>query len=73
MYKVIKTFKDKYTGELYKKGDKVPFEDERAAEILKVDNFIEKIAEKPVKKEPEAPKKEAENGAKKAPKKAKKS
>lgn len=45
MYKVIKSFNDKYTQTKYKVGDEVFFTDKRAKEILSVGNLIEKIEE----------------------------
>ena len=53
MYKVIKGFNDKYTGEKYKVGDVVEFSTTRANEILTVDKLIEKIVEETI----ETPKK----------------
>lgn len=43
MYKILKNFKDKYTGERYKAGQTKHFTDERAREILLVDKLIELI------------------------------
>lgn len=62
MYKVLKTFMDRYTKEIYHKGEEHAFSDQRAEEILEVGAYIEKIAE-----EVEEPKVEDK------PKKAKKS
>lgn len=42
----VKTeFRDKYTGELHKTGDELNMSVERINEILKVDSFIELLAE----------------------------
>ena len=43
MYKVLKNFKDKYTGERYEAGSEQVFSEKRAKEILKKGNLIEKI------------------------------
>ena len=43
MYKVLKSFTDKYTKAKYKAGDIVEFTEKRAKEILTVGNLIEKI------------------------------
>jgi len=52
MYKVIKNFRDKYTGIMYKAGDVVDFTPARVNEILEVGNLIEKTEEiTPVEKE----------------------
>ncbi len=46
MYKILKNFKDKYTGERYVAGSEKDFSDKRAKEILKKGNLIEKIENK---------------------------
>lgn len=43
--KVTRKFRDKYTGELYKKGDLLEVTEERYAEIMSVGNFVYKIAQ----------------------------
>ena len=49
MYKILKNFKDKYTGERYLAGKEEDFSDKRAKEILKKGNLIEKVEiKKPV-------------------------
>lgn len=42
-YKVIKRFKDKYTGEIYPEGHILELTKERATEILSVDKLITKV------------------------------
>lgn len=44
-YKVKKTFKSKKTGEIISAGSIIEIKEERAEEILKVGDFIEKIDE----------------------------
>ena len=51
MYRIIKKFRDKYTGEIYVVGDEKNFTKKRAKEILEVGNFVEEIAKKQDKKE----------------------
>lgn len=46
MYKILKNFKDKYTGERYVAGSEKDFSDKRAKEILKKGNLIEKTENK---------------------------
>lgn len=43
--KVTRKFRDKYTGEIYKKGDLLEITEERYAEIMSVGNFVFKIAQ----------------------------
>ena len=38
---VVKKFADKYTGQIYKPGDKLNLKKDRIKEILSVDKFIE--------------------------------
>ena len=45
--KVLKDFKDKYTGNLHKAGTTITVTEERFAEILTVDKLVEAV---PVKK-----------------------
>lgn len=52
--KVLKKFKDKHTGEVYKKGDFLTITEERFKEILTVGQFVYKIPE-PFKNGAEAP------------------
>ena len=59
--KIEKEFKDKYTGQLYKAGEEVIFNDERAKELLSDDrNLVTKVKEAPK----EAPKKPAKKSKK---------
>lgn len=44
-YKVVKPFKDKYTGTKYKVNDILEISKERAEEILMVDKLIVKVKE----------------------------
>lgn len=44
--KVIVPFRDKYTNELYKPGDRLNIKKERIDEILKVGKFVEKEGKK---------------------------
>lgn len=46
MYKILKNFKDKHTGERYVAGSEKDFSDKRAKEILTKGNLIEKVEEK---------------------------
>ena len=41
--KVLKKFKDKYTGEVYKEGDVITVTKKRFAEILKTAPLVEEI------------------------------
>ena len=43
--KVTRKFRDKYTRELYKKGDVLEITEERHAEIMSVGNFVYQIAQ----------------------------
>lgn len=43
--KVIRKFRDKYTGVLHKKGDLLDITEERYAEIMGVGDFVFKIAQ----------------------------
>lgn len=43
--KVLKTFRDKVTGELHKIGDEFTCTKKRYSEILSVDNLIEEVKE----------------------------
>lgn len=43
--KVTRTFRDKYTGELHKKGDCLEITKERHAEIQSVGNFVYQLAQ----------------------------
>lgn len=43
--KVLKGFKDKHTGEIYKAGATIEVSKERFEEILTVDKLVEEIAE----------------------------
>lgn len=47
--KVLKPFKDKHNGKLYKAGDTVTISKERFAEILTVDKLVEEIKDKKAK------------------------
>lgn len=38
---VVKKFADKYTGQIYKPGDKLNLKKDRIKEILSVDKFVE--------------------------------
>lgn len=50
-YKILENFTDKYNKTIkYKTNDIVEFTEERANEILKVGNLIEKIIDKKAKK-----------------------
>lgn len=42
--KVLRTFRDKYTGQRYAEGDTIEVTEERADEILSVGEFIKKPA-----------------------------
>ena len=44
--KVLKKFKDKHTGEVYKKGDWLTITEERFKEILQVGQFVYKVPER---------------------------
>jgi hypothetical protein len=57
--KVLREFKDKYNGKIYKKGQVINVTKERFDEILTVDKLVEEVVEakKTTKK---APKKDAE-------------
>ena len=48
--KVLMTFRDKYTGRLYRKGEEITLARERFEEILSVHPFIEEIKPKAKKK-----------------------
>ncbi len=48
--KVLKDFKDKYTGNLHKAGTTIDVTKERFAEILTVDKLVEEVVEEPPKK-----------------------
>lgn len=41
--KVLKPFKDKYSGEIYKVGEKITVTRERFEEIMSVGAFLEKV------------------------------
>lgn len=56
---VLKTFKDKHTGELRKKGLTIDVSEERFKEILTVGPFVEAIPDSPKKT---TKKKEKKNG-----------
>lgn len=43
--KVTRRFRDKYTGEVYKKGDCIEITEERYNEIMSVGKFVFKIAQ----------------------------
>ncbi len=43
--KVLKVFKDKYTGELYKAGDILTVTKKRFAEILEIAPLVEEVKE----------------------------
>ena len=67
MYKIVKSFNDKYNKTKYKVGDIVEFTEERASEILKVGKLIEKVVEEVVEEtiEVEATEKKKSNRKKK--------
>lgn len=44
--KVLKDFKDKYTGKKHKAGSTITITEERFAEILTVDKLVEAVEEK---------------------------
>lgn len=46
--KVTRQFRDKYTGELHKKGDLLEITEERYNEIMSVGNFVYKIEQKDI-------------------------
>ena len=56
--KVLKSFKDKYTGKIYKEGETITVSKERSEEILTVDKLVEEVVEetpkKPVRKKKSA-------------------
>lgn len=56
---VLKTFKDRHTGELHKKGSTITVSEERFKEILTVGSFVEAIPDSPKKT---TKKKEKKNG-----------
>lgn len=60
---VIKTFKDKYTGEVYPVGAEVEVTEERAAEIMAAGKYIVIPSEQP--KEPEVAPVQQRRGRKK--------
>ena len=41
--KVLKRFRDKYSGKYYKAGEVIVISKERFEEILKVDNLVEEV------------------------------
>lgn len=43
--KVLKRFKDKYTGEIYEAGDVITVTKKRFKEILEVDVLVEEVIE----------------------------
>ena len=43
--KVLKKFRDKYTGEVYAKGDLLTITEERFKEIMQVDQLVYKVSE----------------------------
>ena len=43
--KVIRKFRDKYTGELHRKGDFLEITEERYAEIMSVGNLVRQVAQ----------------------------
>ena len=47
LVKVIRKFRDKYTGDHYKKGDILEITEERYAEIMTVGELVLQIAQKP--------------------------
>lgn len=57
--KVLKSFKDKYTGAIYKAGESITVSEERFEEILTVDKLVEEVVEETPKK-PARKKKSAE-------------
>ena len=50
--KVLKTFQDKYTGEIYKAGETITVSKERFEEILTVDKLVEEAAEEVAEEQP---------------------
>lgn len=48
--KVISSYRDKFTKKIHQPGEELDLSDERAAEIMKVGNFIE-LLEEPKKQE----------------------
>ena len=62
--KVIKVFKDKYTGKRYAAGEIIEVSKERFDEILTVDKLVEKVAVEVAEEAAEAPKKKNKKSAK---------
>lgn len=48
--KVITTFKDKHTQQIYKKDEIVDLTEKRVKEILSISNFVEVVEKKSTKK-----------------------
>lgn len=73
--KVVKDFKDKYTGRRYKAGETINVSKERFDEILTVDNLVEAVAEEVVEEKtmPEVMSEALNEKPKKATRKATKS
>ena len=73
--KVLKDFKDKYTGRRYKEGETISVSKERFDEILTVDNLVEAVAEEVVEEKtmPEVISEALNEKPKKATRKATKS
>lgn len=65
--KVTRKFRDKYTGELHRKGDCLEITEERYAEIMSVGNFVYQIAQNAAENEESSdatnPSCEAQNAA----------
>lgn len=63
--KIEKEFKDKFTGEKYKVGSEVEFEDERAKELLSdARGLVSEVKETSEEASEEAPKKPAKKSKK---------
>lgn len=73
--KVLKDFKDKYTGQRYTAGETITVSKERFDEILTVDNLVEAVAEEVVEEKtmPEVMSEALNEKPKKATRKATKS
>jgi hypothetical protein len=62
--KVVKSFRDKYTNEIYKENSEITISEERFAEILTVGPFVEKVEEPKATKEAEKEEKPKRKGKK---------
>lgn len=59
--KVVKSFRDKYTNEIYKENSEITISEERFAEILTVGPYVEKVEEPKATKEAEKEEKPKKN------------